>query len=196
MIDKKCPGLRGGLDGKFEDYVYHQYRPTVAVVAVVGWREVLLVQPSKRSGDDDHPCWILPQGGIDPGWSPMQALSRELQEELGLHYSMPMLHEMVEEERLVMLGSYVNDRRDDQIPKLILTVAMELRCPHRIKLNGENIKRGFAKDAFQLQGFLGHTRATKAKAVLEAVTLTHQAGLIGWSCDKVEHQPAQVFEAA
>ena len=54
------------------------YRPNVAAVVVDGDGHVLACHRSDRSG-----AWQLPQGGIDPGESPLEAMYRELEEEVG-----------------------------------------------------------------------------------------------------------------
>lgn len=54
------------------------YRPNVGIILVSGNREVLW---AKRIGQE---AWQFPQGGINGGESPEDALFRELNEELGL----------------------------------------------------------------------------------------------------------------
>jgi putative (di)nucleoside polyphosphate hydrolase len=54
------------------------YRPNVGIILVSGARQVLW---AKRIGQE---AWQFPQGGIDGGESPEDALYRELNEELGL----------------------------------------------------------------------------------------------------------------
>lgn len=54
------------------------YRPNIGIVLVNGRNEVLLGQRVR-----DHQ-WQLPQGGIDHGETPLQAMYRELHEEIGL----------------------------------------------------------------------------------------------------------------
>ncbi len=54
------------------------YRPNVGIVLVNGHNEVFLGQRVR-----DHQ-WQFPQGGIDRGETPLQAMYRELHEEVGL----------------------------------------------------------------------------------------------------------------
>lgn len=54
------------------------YRPNVGIILASASGQVLW---AKRAGQD---AWQFPQGGIDRGESPEQAMFRELNEELGL----------------------------------------------------------------------------------------------------------------
>jgi putative (di)nucleoside polyphosphate hydrolase len=56
-----------------------RYRPNVAAIIQRADGRVLIGQRS-----DFPESWQFPQGGIDPGESPEQALRREVQEEVGL----------------------------------------------------------------------------------------------------------------
>ena len=55
------------------------YRPNVAALMVNGLGELLICE--RR---DFKNSWQFPQGGVDAGESPLEALHRELDEELGL----------------------------------------------------------------------------------------------------------------
>ena len=55
------------------------FRPNVGIVLINLHDEVLLAQRARP----DH-GWQFPQGGIDPGESPDDAMYRELHEEIGL----------------------------------------------------------------------------------------------------------------
>ena len=55
------------------------YRPNVAIVVVNGRNQVFW---GKRIREHS---WQFPQGGINPGETPEQAMYRELHEEVGLH---------------------------------------------------------------------------------------------------------------
>lgn len=55
-----------------------EYRPCVIAVFTNGDGRVLVAERSDAPGQ-----WQLPQGGVDPGESPEQALRREMAEELG-----------------------------------------------------------------------------------------------------------------
>lgn len=60
------------------------YRPNVAAILQKTGGEILVCQRA-----DFPDCWQFPQGGIDKGETPWQALRRELEEETGLkpsHY--------------------------------------------------------------------------------------------------------------
>ena len=54
------------------------YRPNVGIVLTAGAGQVLW---AKRVG---HDAWQFPQGGINPGETPEQAMLRELHEETGI----------------------------------------------------------------------------------------------------------------
>ena len=56
------------------------YRPCVGVMLINGRGEVFVGQRL----DNDSPAWQMPQGGIDPGETPLEAALRELGEETGL----------------------------------------------------------------------------------------------------------------
>ena len=61
-----------------------RYRPNVAAVVVNPCGSLLICERANVSG-----AWQFPQGGVDPGESPEQALWREVREEVGLapvHY--------------------------------------------------------------------------------------------------------------
>lgn len=55
------------------------YRPNVGIVIVNDENKLLLAERVQQKG-----AWQFPQGGVDEGESPEQAMYRELQEELGL----------------------------------------------------------------------------------------------------------------
>jgi 8-oxo-dGTP pyrophosphatase MutT (NUDIX family) len=60
----------------------NDYRPTVVCFVSVRWQKassILLVYPKKAK----NRAWILPQGGINPYETPLQAGLRELNEECG-----------------------------------------------------------------------------------------------------------------
>ncbi|MBI4276310.1 NUDIX domain-containing protein [Candidatus Uhrbacteria bacterium] len=56
-----------------------RYRPNVAGILLNNKGEVLLIR--RRMARDEH--WQLPQGGIDLGETPEQAIRREMREEVG-----------------------------------------------------------------------------------------------------------------
>lgn len=56
------------------------YRPCVGVVLTDGQGRVFAGQRADSSG----PAWQMPQGGIDPGETPLAAAYRELEEETGV----------------------------------------------------------------------------------------------------------------
>lgn len=55
------------------------YRPCVAIALFNNHGQVLVAERI----DVADACWQLPQGGIDPGESPVDAALRELEEEIG-----------------------------------------------------------------------------------------------------------------
>jgi putative (di)nucleoside polyphosphate hydrolase len=55
------------------------YRPGVGIVLINERREIFMAQRS----DVEHAAWQMPQGGIEPGETPQQAVLRELREEIG-----------------------------------------------------------------------------------------------------------------
>jgi ADP-ribose pyrophosphatase YjhB (NUDIX family) len=60
--------------------------PRIRVSAVLRWRDGILLCRHEK-GDREY--WLLPGGGVHSGESLVQALRRELREELGLDSQMP-----------------------------------------------------------------------------------------------------------
>lgn len=56
-----------------------QYRPGVGIILLNTQGEVFV----GRRADLKEDAWQMPQGGIDPGETPLQAAMRELKEEIG-----------------------------------------------------------------------------------------------------------------
>jgi ADP-ribose pyrophosphatase YjhB (NUDIX family) len=61
-------------------------QPRIRVSAVLRWRDGILLCRHEK-GDREY--WLLPGGGVHSGESLVQALRRELREELGLDSQMP-----------------------------------------------------------------------------------------------------------
>ena len=57
------------------------YRPNVGIMLVNNQHKVLAGEVIHRPGK-----WMMPQGGIDRGETPQQALQRELIEETGIEF--------------------------------------------------------------------------------------------------------------
>jgi putative (di)nucleoside polyphosphate hydrolase len=55
------------------------YRPNVGLMLIGPDRRVFVGQRSDTAG----PAWQMPQGGVDPGETPVEAACRELEEEVG-----------------------------------------------------------------------------------------------------------------
>ena len=186
LEDVGAKGSHLQRSGLFKPECYDQVRPTVAVLAIVSGTEVLLVQSSKRQRQPDvvdKPSWLIPQGEVPKTQSAFHAVATVLWQELGLEYSVPKLREMTEMEDLAWLGTYTNTRRENKKPKYILTAAMPLQRPERIKLQAtENAKYYYVADQYELWQCLAHTRPVKTLGVMHAVTKAYSLGLIGWSC--------------
>jgi putative (di)nucleoside polyphosphate hydrolase len=56
-----------------------RYRPSVAAILRNSSGQVLIGERRDTAG-----CWQFPQGGLDPGETPVAGLARELREELGI----------------------------------------------------------------------------------------------------------------
>ena len=56
------------------------YRPAVGIMLLNRRGQVLV---ARRTDMRAMPAWQMPQGGIDPGETPLQAAMRELEEEIG-----------------------------------------------------------------------------------------------------------------
>lgn len=60
------------------------------LAGAVPWRktenglEILLITTRDKSLDDDHPWWIVPQGGVEPGQTAQEAAIAETWEEGGV----------------------------------------------------------------------------------------------------------------
>ncbi|MFZ9941737.1 MAG: NUDIX domain-containing protein, partial [Luteolibacter sp.] len=68
-----------------------RYRPNVAALMVDPSGSLLICERANVAG-----AWQFPQGGIDPGESPEQALFREVREEIGLkaeHYEVTAMRD-------------------------------------------------------------------------------------------------------
>ncbi len=59
-----------------------KYRPNVGIMLVNKQHHILAGEAIHYSGE-----WMMPQGGIDPGETPQQAMERELVEETGISYN-------------------------------------------------------------------------------------------------------------
>lgn len=62
-------------------------QPRIRVSALLRWQDRLLLCRHEKPGKE---YWLLPGGGVDSGESLVDALQRELAEEVGLHDEMPL----------------------------------------------------------------------------------------------------------
>jgi 8-oxo-dGTP diphosphatase len=56
-------------------------RPRIRVCAILGWQDRVLLCRQEKPGKE---YWLLPGGGVDGGETLIEALRRELREELGI----------------------------------------------------------------------------------------------------------------
>ena len=62
------------------DAAIRAYRPAVGIMLLNRSRQVFV---ARRTDMRAMPAWQMPQGGIDPGETPLEAAMRELEEEIG-----------------------------------------------------------------------------------------------------------------
>jgi putative (di)nucleoside polyphosphate hydrolase len=72
----------------------YDYRPAVGVMLINPARQVWVGQRL----DSTLEAWQMPQGGLDPGESPLQGALRELQEETGIDPSLVEILDQAKEE--------------------------------------------------------------------------------------------------
>ena len=63
-----------------QDAAGRAYRPAVGIMLLNRRRQVFV---ARRTDMRAMPAWQMPQGGIDPGETPLEAALRELEEEIG-----------------------------------------------------------------------------------------------------------------
>jgi ADP-ribose pyrophosphatase YjhB (NUDIX family) len=61
--------------------------PRIRVSALLRWRGRILLCRQEKPGKE---YWLLPGGGVDSGETLVEALQRELEEELGIEYEFPI----------------------------------------------------------------------------------------------------------
>lgn len=62
--------------------------PRIRVSAVLRWQDRILLCRHEKAGRGDY--WLLPGGGVNSGESLVDALRRELAEEVGIHDNVPI----------------------------------------------------------------------------------------------------------
>jgi ADP-ribose pyrophosphatase YjhB (NUDIX family) len=103
-------------------------RHTVVVCVVTPEEQLVLVHPRVSEGRG----WILPQGGINQGESPMLAAARELREELGWHEG------VFDWGTVVDVGEFDHQVSRHVMIKRLYGVAVRMRRWQKPTLNGEN----------------------------------------------------------
>ena len=177
--DFRISTLEGVLDKKFcftkESW---RYRPTVSCILVDPKNKgsIILVQPKAGSRRN----WILPQGGVGRNESVFSAIRREMAEELDCKWPLPHF-----EDKVRLLGSYINPARDDSKSKLIVAAGLHLTSGYRVRLNEENIDYRLVSDEFEMWHIMSGTRPTKLLATCMLINLAYDQGLLGWRCDNV-----------
>ena len=61
--------------------------PRIRVSALLAWNEMVLLCRHEKAERGEY--WLLPGGGVDSGESLLEALQRELTEELGIEQDLP-----------------------------------------------------------------------------------------------------------
>ena len=62
--------------------------PRIRVSAILRWQDRVLLCRHEKAGRGEY--WLLPGGGVNSGESLVDALHRELREELGIHDEVPL----------------------------------------------------------------------------------------------------------
>lgn len=106
-------------------------RPTVRAVVVTTNAEVLLVRFEFPAGTR----WALPGGGIDPGETPLEALRRELDEEVGLSDVDIGPHIWTREHRIPFINGLWDGQREQ-----IHLVRVERTFEPRPRLSWEDLR--------------------------------------------------------
>ncbi len=153
------------------------YRITPVIVGIRSRRKVLVAKSW-------HGSWHLPQGEMEKGETILDAVPRELREELGIG------REDIYMQSAKVLGIAVNRipherkvRDGDPREKVLVFVAVPIAGAATIVLNNENTQWTSVGDPYHLWTLMRGARDVKFSATCEALRMACSLGMLFWKWD-------------